>query len=146
MIKLQELVLQEFAPYLTPIKYDMNSACEKRNDYGTRIGFRGLRRHPGYRGSLVTRRPWSSHCDAGGKKTICEACGRAHRTFYDRKMRRVRDLSCGDRRVWLDVKIRRVFCRSCGKVKQESLEWLADNPFYTKRFSFWGVRTVRKPA
>ena len=58
-------------------------------------------------------------------------------------MRRVRDLSCGDRRVWLDVEIRRVLCRSCGKVKQESLEWLADNPFYTKRFSFWVGRRCR---
>lgn len=58
-------------------------------------------------------------------------------------MRRVRDLSCGNRRVWLDVEIRRVLCRSCGKVKQESLTWLADNPFYTKRFSFWVGRRCR---
>ena len=58
-------------------------------------------------------------------------------------MRRVRDFSCGDRRVWLDVEIRRVFCRSCGKVKQESLAWLADNPFYTKRFAFWVGRRCR---
>jgi transposase len=28
-------------------------------------------------------------------------------------------------------------------VKQESLEWLADNPFYTKRFSFWVGRRRR---
>ena len=28
-------------------------------------------------------------------------------------------------------------------MKQESLEWLADNPFYTKRFSFWVGRRVR---
>jgi transposase len=55
----------------------------------------------------------------------------------------VRDLSCGDRRVWLDVEVRRVLCRSCGKVKQEGLEWLADNPFYTKRFSFWVGRRCR---
>ena len=25
-------------------------------------------------------------------------------------------------------------CRKCGKVKTERLDWLADNPFYTKRF------------
>ncbi|PJC74691.1 MAG: hypothetical protein CO013_03925, partial [Syntrophobacterales bacterium CG_4_8_14_3_um_filter_58_8] len=56
-----------------------------------------------------------------GKKTICGACGRAHRTFYDRKVRRVRDLSCGDRRVCLEVEIRRVWCRRCVKVKQERL-------------------------
>ena len=120
----------------------MNSACEKQNDCGTRIGFRVSRRNLGYRGFSVTRRPWSSSCDAG-EKTLCGACGCAHRTFYDRRVRRVRDLSCGDRRVCLDVAIRRVLCRSCGKVKQESLAWLADNPFYTKRFAFWVGRRCR---
>jgi transposase len=66
-----------------------------------------------------------------------------HRAFYDRKVRRVRDLSCGDRRIYLDVEVRRVFCRSCGKVKQEKLEWLADSPFHTKRFAFWVGRRCR---
>ena len=28
-------------------------------------------------------------------------------------------------------------CRSCGKVKREGLEFLADNPLYTKRFAFY---------
>jgi transposase len=30
-----------------------------------------------------------------------------------------------------------VQCRSCGQVKREHLAFLADNPFYTKRFSFY---------
>ena len=30
-----------------------------------------------------------------------------------------------------------------GKVKQERLGWLADNPFYTKRFAFWVGRRCR---
>ena len=63
--------------------------------------------------------------------------------FYDRKVRRVRDLACGDRRIYLDVEVRRVFCRSCGKVKQERLEWLADHPFHTKRFALWVGRRCR---
>ena len=46
----------------------------------------------------------------------------------------MRDLSCGDRRVFLSVEIRRVRCRSCKAVKGESLDWLALNPHYTKRF------------
>ena len=50
-------------------------------------------------------------------------------------MRRVRDLSCGDTRIYLELEVRRVQCRSCGKVKTERLEFLADNPFYTKRFA-----------
>jgi transposase len=64
-------------------------------------------------------------------------------TFYDRKRRRVRDLSCGDKRVLLDLEVRRVDCVSCGKVKQERLDFLASNPFYTKRFAFYVGRRCR---
>jgi transposase len=46
-------------------------------------------------------------------------------------------------RVYLDVEIRRVFCRRCQKVKQEKLEWLADSPFYSKRFAFYIGRRCR---
>ena len=49
-----------------------------------------------------------------GKKTACGTCGRVQRRFYDRKPRRVRDLSCGDTRVYLDFEVRRVDCRRCG--------------------------------
>ena len=58
-----------------------------------------------------------------------------HRVWYDRKIRRVRDLSCGDTRVYLEVAVRRVQCRICGKVKTERIDFLADNPFYTQRFA-----------
>ena len=57
--------------------------------------------------------------------------------WYDRKVRRVRDLSCGDTRIFLELEVRRVECRRCGKVKQERLDFLADNPFYTKRFAYY---------
>jgi len=56
----------------------------------------------------------------------------------------VRDLSCGDRRVYLEFSIRRVWCRRCGGVKREGLEWLADNPLYTKRFAFYVGRRCRE--
>jgi len=56
----------------------------------------------------------------------------------------VRDLSCGDARIYLELEIRRVRCRDCGKVKQEKLPWLAHNPFYTKRFAFFVGRRCRK--
>jgi len=55
----------------------------------------------------------------------------------------VRDLSCGDLRIYLELEVRRVDCRSCGKVKREGLAWLADNPFYTKRFAFFVGRRCR---
>jgi len=49
-------------------------------------------------------------------------------------------------RVYLDVEIRRVFCRRCQKVKQEKLGWLADSPFYTKRFAFYIGRRCRESS
>jgi len=55
----------------------------------------------------------------------------------------VRDLSCGDARVYLELEVRRVLCRKCGKVKTEALDWLADNPFYTKRFAYYVGRKCR---
>lgn len=46
-------------------------------------------------------------------------------------------------RVYLEVEVRRVFCRRCQKVKQEKLAWLADSPFYSKRFAFYIGRRCR---
>jgi transposase len=58
----------------------------------------------------------------------------------------VRDLSCGGLRIFLDLEVRRVECRSCGKVKQERLSFLADNPFYTKRFAYYVGRRCRSAS
>jgi transposase len=70
-------------------------------------------------------------------------CGTLHWSIYDRTRRQVRDLSCGDMRIYLDFEVRRVACRRCGKVKRERLEFLADNPFYTKRFAYYVGRRCR---
>jgi hypothetical protein len=64
--------------------------------------------------------------------------------WYDRKVRRVRDLSCGDTRIYLELEVRRVDCRRCGKVKREQLAFLADNPLYTKRFAYFVGRRCRQ--
>ena len=40
--------------------------------------------------------------------------------------------------------MRRVLCKSCGQVKRERLDFLADNPFYTKRFSYYVGRRCRQ--
>ena len=45
--------------------------------------------------------------------------------------------------MYLEVELRRVDCRTCGTVKREGLEWLADNPFYTKRFAWFVGRRCR---
>jgi len=52
-------------------------------------------------------------------------------------------LPCGEARIYLEVEIRRVACKRCRKVKQEKLDWLADNPFFTKRFAFFVGRRCR---
>jgi transposase len=52
-------------------------------------------------------------------------------------------LSCGDTRIYLELEVRRVSCWACGGVKRERLEWLAENPFYTKRFAFYVGRRCR---
>jgi len=39
--------------------------------------------------------------------------------------------------------MRRVACLTCHKVKREQLDWLADNPRYTKRFAFYVGRRCR---
>jgi len=58
-----------------------------------------------------------------------------HRTWYDRKTKRVRDLSCGDTRVYLAFEFRRVQCKTCGGVKSERLDWMVHRRLYTKRFA-----------
>ncbi|MCC6650033.1 MAG: ISL3 family transposase [Candidatus Eisenbacteria bacterium] len=69
-----------------------------------------------------------------------------HRSWYDRTRRRVRDLSCGDLRIYLDLEVRRVHCRDCGAVKRERLELLADNARHTQRFAFYVGRRCRSSA
>jgi transposase len=56
----------------------------------------------------------------------------------------VRDLSCGDTRIFLEFEVRRVRCRTTGKVKREHLEFLADNTHFTKRFAYFVGRRCRQ--
>jgi transposase len=53
-----------------------------------------------------------------------------------------RDLPCGPLHIYLELEMRRVACASCG-VKREKLSWLADHPFYTKRFAYYVGRRCR---
>jgi transposase len=99
-------------------------------------------RGPRCAGCSETRRRASSPL-IGAQKTICGHCGRAQAGWYDRRLRRVRDLPCGDTRIFLEIGVRRVQCRGCGKVKRERLDFLADNPLYTKRFAHYVGRRCR---
>src|SRR5271163_1224216 len=49
----------------------------------------------------------------------------------------------GDTRIFLELEVRRIDCRRCGKVKSERLDFLADNPLYTKRFAYYVGRRCR---
>lgn len=47
--------------------------------------------------------------------------------------------------MYLEVELRRVFCRKCGAVKQEKPSWLSRrNPFYTERFAWHVGRLCRR--
>ena len=47
-------------------------------------------------------------------------------------------------RIYLELEVRRVQCRSCAGVKREQLAFLADNPLYTKRFAHYVGRRCRQ--
>ena len=47
-------------------------------------------------------------------------------------------------RIYLEVEVGRVQCRSCAGVKREQLAFLADTPFYTKRFAYYVGRRCRQ--
>ena len=46
----------------------------------------------------------------------------------------------------MELEVRRVDCRECGKVKRERLEFLSDNPRYSKRFAYYVGRRCRDSA
>ena len=52
-------------------------------------------------------------------------------------------MSAGDTQVYLEIEYRRVDCKKCGKVKTEQLDWLANNPLYTKRFAVYVGKRCR---
>lgn len=58
----------------------------------------------------------------------------------------MRDLPCGPFRIILELEVRRVRCRRCGTVKRERLDFLADNPRYTKRFAVHVGRRCRQSS
>jgi transposase len=66
-----------------------------------------------------------------------------HLGWYDRSRRRGRDLSGGAYRIYLEVEVRRVVCRSCAAVTRERLSFLADRALQTKRFAYYVGRRCR---
>jgi transposase len=58
-----------------------------------------------------------------------------HWGWYDRRQRRARDLPCGSHRIYLQIEVRRVQCRRCGRVKRERLEDFLENALHSRRFA-----------
>lgn len=56
----------------------------------------------------------------------------------------MRDLASGGYRIYLEFELRRLYCRSCQAVKRERPDFLADSPFYTKRFAYYVGRRCAK--
>ncbi|PIP82760.1 MAG: hypothetical protein CO113_16680 [Elusimicrobia bacterium CG_4_9_14_3_um_filter_62_55] len=88
--------------------------CENTDACGTPIASPASVLSRPLSASLVTRERGSS-ASSGGEKTACGACGRVHRSWYDRKTRRVRDLPSGEMRIYLDVEVRRVACKGAAR-------------------------------
>ena len=67
----------------------------------------------------------------------CGACQGACELLHERSRRRVRDRDCFDRRVWLDVPIRRMDCHHCGARVVEHIGWLDRRSRVTHRMRAW---------
>jgi transposase len=61
-------------------------------------------------------------------------------------MRHSRDLPAAEFRIVLEFEVRRVACPACGTVKRERLDFLADNPRFTKRFAYYVGRRCRQAS
>jgi hypothetical protein len=73
----------------------------------------GVSRGTGGAGGFRRSEGSHRHFETAVKKTLCGCCGRVQLGWYDRKIRQVRDLSCGDNRILLELEVRRIDCRSC---------------------------------
>ena len=67
---------------------------------------------------------------------VCCRCRSVSGYIHQYKRRRVRDLMCFERRIYLIFDIRRFRCPKCHKVFTESLDSIAFNQCYTRRFEY----------
>jgi len=83
-------------------------------------------------GSLLIKLPESPEFPAR-----CGACQRPCVLVHERRRRRVRERDCFDRRVWLDVPVRRMDCHHCGAQVVEHIAWLDRRSRVTHRLRAW---------
>jgi transposase len=70
-------------------------------------------------------------------EALCGACRQPCSQIHERRRRRVRDRDCLDRRVWLDVPIRRLDCHHCDARVAEHIVWLDRRSRITHRVRLW---------
>lgn len=74
------------------------------------------------------------HCRIHLECAVCPRCRCISEDIHQYKRRRIRDMMCFEYTVYLHFDIRRFVCPKCGKVFTESLDSIAFNQCYTKRF------------
>ena len=67
----------------------------------------------------------------------CGACRQPCSLVHERRRRKVRDRDCLDRRVWLDLPIRRLDCHHCNARVTEHISWLDRRARITHRVRVW---------
>ena len=67
----------------------------------------------------------------------CGCCRESCVLVHERRRRRVRERDWFDRRVWLDVPIRRMDCHHCGARVVEHISWLDSRSRMTHRLRAW---------
>jgi len=76
------------------------------------------------------------HCRINLDYAICPRCRKVSENIHQYKYRCVRDVSCFESKVYLIFDIRRFRCPKCHKIFTESLESIAFNQCYTRRFEY----------
>lgn len=71
-----------------------------------------------------------------GQTPLCGRCRQPAPLIHDRRWRRVRDRDWLDRRLVLNVPIRRIDCLRCGRCT-EHIDWLAPSARLTRRLWSW---------
>ena len=67
----------------------------------------------------------------------CGRCGEPCALLHERRWRRVRERDWFDRRVWLEVPVRRMDCHHCGARVTERIAWLPGQARITRRLWAW---------
>ncbi len=86
----------------------MANSSKRQRRLSDAYSFPGFRPQPTVRGVFGDPDARIITLDRRAKKRFAGAAGELHSGWYDRRMRQVRDLPCGDMRIFLEFEVRRV--------------------------------------